>query len=566
MWRTGALLCSLTCLFACSRFDDTRGDAERTGNDGGFDLDAGIGPLDASIDSPTRECRPSRTFCHRGEVATCGPDGTITETMPCGAGTVCANGACVDPCDVLALGATYEGCIFRGTAPPSMLSGHGGPRMPELGFGFHNSEAGASTVEITGGSLSAPVRVTIAPGSSVFTTVPLIHGVFDRAAYGVAPTVLARDTASYRIRATSPIVAYQFSPDVGLVIDEARFLMKADATVLFPTHVWGREYRVATMRPFCVSSPCEGESMTFMQVIADTDGTDVEVDVAVATEASADGVVSLTTVTEEPIAAIAPGAPIHVMLDAGDVLQLASAGDLAGSRIRASQPIQVLSGNVGVRLEGSTSALGDGHLHEALLPVASWGRTYVSVPPPHPTRAEALEHRIRLIAGNAPAHVTFDPPISAPVDLAAGAHVDVDPAGPARIVSDQRILVLGMSSASDVPAGNSAEQPYGAASMVAYPPVEQWRTQYGFSVPTAFDYAHVVVVIPTGATVEVDGAPVTGAVAIGTTGLSFAMVAVDRAVSSHHAVGTQAFALTVYGQAAGSSYWYAAGLDAYMLI
>lgn len=531
--------------------------------DGGPEADGG----DANVDARTPECAPGTTFCRSGEVATCGPDGRVASMTPCAPGEACAGDRCVDACDVGALGSTYQGCNFRGTAPPALMSGHGGPRIPMLGFGFHNPGASPSEVEISGGTLAAPVTTTVGPDSSAFVTVPLLSGVFDRAVYGVSATVLARDTASYRIHATQPIAVYQFSPDYGLVLSEARFLMKSDATMLLPTHAWGLEYVVATMAPSCAAPPCGPEEMTFLQVTADTDATLIEVVADVPIEASVEGVVSSSEVTETPVAAIAAGATARFTLDAGDVLQLASGYDLAGAKLMASAPVQVLSGNVGVRDPLAYHPLGDGHLHEALLPLRSWGTSYVVAPPPHPTRDEALPFTVRVLAGATGATVTFDPPsVSGPITLAPNGHADlVGLAVPFRVDGDRPFLALGQSSASDVPTGDELGQPYGAASMVAFPPIDQWRTSYGLSVPTEFDYGHVTVIYPSSATVEIDGVPLTGGLAIGATGLSTRTLVLDRTTSAHRATGTQGFAMLVYGQAAGSSYWYTAGLDAQQL-
>jgi hypothetical protein len=527
--------------------------------------DAGGGAPDAGVDAGT-ECRAGTTFCRSGEVATCGPDGQVESMTPCEGGTVCAGGRCLSPCDAMALGSTYEGCTFRMTAPPAIMSGHGAERIPELGLGLHNAGSTTATVEISGGSLTAPEEVALAPASSAFVTVPFVFGVFDRAVYGVSATVLARDTASYRVSSSAPVVAYQFSPEVGLGYGTTRWLMKADATVLFPTHVWGTEYLTATMRPMC-GFRCSGDTETFLQITAETDGTMIEVDVAAATQASVEGVVSSSTVVEEPVPAVPAGEQLRVMLDSGDVLQLTSEGDLSGSKITASQPVQLISGNVGVRFDDRFTPIGDGHLHEALLPASSWGRSYAAVPPPHPTRAEVLPYDLRIVAGQAAANVTLDPPIAGALSIPPrGSHDLRGLTAPVRITSDQPILALAMSSPSDVPVGDGLEQVVGAASMVALPPIEQWRESYGFTVPPAFDYAHVIAIVPMSASVTVDGTTVTGATAIGTTGFGYLHIAITAASPAHTASGSAPFALLVYGQADGSSYWYAAGLDADTLI
>lgn len=534
-------------------------------DDAGPALGPDAGAADGGVDAGT-ECRPGTAFCRDGQVATCGPDGRIESTTPCEGGTVCAGGRCLSPCDATALGSTYEGCTFRMTAPPAIMSGHGAERIPELGLGLHNAGSTTAMVEITGGSLAAPEEVALAPASSAFVTVPFIFGVFDRAVYGVSATVLARETASYRVSSNAPIVAYQFSPEVGLGYGTTRWLMKADATVLFPTHVWGTEYLAATMRPMC-GFRCGGDTETFLQITAETDGTMIEVDAAAAIQESVEGVVSSSAVIEEPVPAVAAGEQLRVMLDAGDVLQLTSEGDLTGSKITASQPVQLISGNVGVRFDDRFTPIGDGHLHEAMLPASSWGRDYLAVPPPHPTRAEVLAYDLRIIAGQSAANVTLDPPMGGAVSIPPrGSHDLRRLTTPVRITSDQPILALAMSSPSDVPVGDGIEQVVGAASMVALPPIEQWREAYGFLVPPAFDYAHVIAIVPMTGSVTVDGTTVTGATPIGATGFGYLHIAITASSPAHSASGTAPFALLVYGQADGSSYWYAAGLDADTLI
>jgi len=567
MTRRALLTCSLVLLAACTArggmqdaavpLDAARADAA---------MDGGPPTTDAARDATTSECVPSARFCRGGELAECGPDGRVASMTPCPAGEVCAGARCVDACDADALGTSYRGCTFRGTAPPALLSGHGGPRLPLLGFGFHNPGAVASEVQITGGALTAPILLTVPPDSSAFTAVPLISGVFDRAVYGVSPTVLARDTASYRIRASAPVAAYQFSPEY-ITLESARFLMKSDATVLFPSHAWGRDYVAATMAPSCASRPCGPEEMTFLQVTADTDGTEVSITPTVATEASVEGIVTSTTVTETPVGALAADMTVRFLLDAGDVLQLASGDDLTGTKITATQPVQVISGNVGIRVPSSWSPLGQGHLHEALLPARSWGTRYLVAPPPHPTRAESLPFSVRLVATASGATVTFEPArVSGPLTIPPNGHVDLSGlTGPFRVEGDRPFLALGQSTASDVPTGDALDQPIGASSMVAFPPVDQWRTSYGVSIPTEFDHAHLTLVYPVGTALEVDGVTITDGTPVGTTGLAVRTVALDRSASAHRASGSAGFAMLVYGQAAGTSYWYTAGLDTYLL-
>ena len=94
----------------------------------------------------------------------------------------------------------------------------------------------------------------------------------------------------------------------------------------------------------------------------------------------------------------------------------------------------------------------------------------------------------------------------------------------------------------------------------------QFRSSYQFSAPQSYYQNWVNVIAPTGATVTVDGATVTGYSAIGASGYQVAHVNLCGITSAtcnpvHLASGTANFGIEVYGYGAYTSYMYPGGLN-----
>jgi hypothetical protein len=91
---------------------------------------------------------------------------------------------------------------------------------------------------------------------------------------------------------------------------------------------------------------------------------------------------------------------------------------------------------------------------------------------------------------------------------------------------------------------------------------EQYRDEYLFHAPTNYQTNYVNVTAPTGAVVNLDGAPVSGFVPIGNSGYGVARVALNNGGDGNHLMnGDQPFGISVYGYGLYTSYWYPGGLD-----
>ena len=137
-----------------------------------------------------------------------------------------------------------------------------------------------------------------------------------------------------------------------------------------------------------------------------------------------------------------------------------------------------------------------------------------------------------------------------------------------RITADKKVVVMQYMIGSErtgelfgLPA-NTPVNGLGDPAMTLVPSLDQFRLQYLFHAPTNYLTTYVNVIAPAGASIALDGVPVTGFSAIGASGLEVARVPLDNSGSGNHEItGNQAFGITVYGYGDYTSYWYPGGSD-----
>ena len=100
---------------------------------------------------------------------------------------------------------------------------------------------------------------------------------------------------------------------------------------------------------------------------------------------------------------------------------------------------------------------------------------------------------------------------------------------------------------------------FGDPAMSLVPPEDQFRRDYTFLTPDSYAQHFVNIVAPTGASVTLDGTPVSGFSEIEGTGWS--RVNVEVGAGAHNATSDQAFGVWVYGFGSFTSYLYPGGLD-----
>lgn len=344
---------------------------------------------------------------------------------------------------------------------------------------------------------------------------------------------------SYRITASSPIIAYQFNPlTMGY--------WSSDASMLYPTVAWDTLVDVVHWGP--------GDGKGYVTIVAAHDGTSVSVRPTVGTLGGGG------------VPGGVEGGVFMLSLDEGDVAQVAvtdANASLTGTRIEASEPIGVFTGHECAFVPGEVYACD--HLEEQISGLRLWGTEFVAarMPPRRPTDPEGSLWQIyasedgTTIELQAPAGVTGLP--ASPLQLDAGEVVEVMVAGTATapgdffIGADKPIAVFNYMTGWE-----SLGQMVGDPAMLQLAPTEQQLSRYVVLVPSEWVTDFFVVARPEGSTVQLDGVAVADAsfhpVA---QGWEVARVPVEDGV--HELSGSQPFSVSVVGYDSADSYAYLGG-------
>ena len=535
-------------------------------------------------------CDPNTFRCDGNELETC-VDGTFTDSMMCpqacsavlGACTTCvpnaatcsgnvahectADGAgfvdevcdplkgetcdptqgCTGPCSEKALGLSYIGCDYYPTVTGNIVGNDF-----DFAVAISNTSANIATITIDGGALTTPQTVMVQPGKLVVQKLPWQTALklcndpetptLSGGCQGADPTPVGMVAkGAYHLRSDNPITVYQFNSLEYSLPAQNLFSYSNDASLMLPTNVWRTGYFTAAWEGIAAINPSE------MAITADADNTMVTITSRAAT-AAAGGVPALT-----------PGTPASVMMMAGDVIELISDGDLTGTKVDSTSPVQVIGGHYCADVPDNIGACD--HIEESMFGVDTLGTNYIITAPAVTSIPNGKVEVVRIIATQAGTTLTYNPPqASAPTTIAnAGDFVQIsNTAASFQITASAKVLVAQYME------GQGAGGDTGDPAMTLAVPVEQFRNSYLFHAPVTYDSNYVDVVAPAGATVMLDGSPVSLS-PIGATGFSLGRVqalgtgpAMD---GSHSITGDLAFGITVYGYGQYTSYWYPGGLD-----
>lgn len=496
-----------------------------------------------------------------------GPPGIGTGASPCAAfcdpaqGMTCdpERGHCVGACATI--GRSYVGCEYLATVSANSVA-------TQFPFAITVSNVGDAPADVLveGGAAAEPITFTVGPGAVHVQRLPWVldlkicshpRGIHcsDRNQSAFAPK------AAYRVRSTAPVVVYQFSP-LGYALDTGRdYSYTNDASLLVPVTALGREYVVPGWPAATFTSEQgEGSTAAGITISAARDDTDVTVHPTAA-------ILAGPGVAETPA-----GSPITLHLDRGDVVQLLTgAGDLTGSRVEATHPVQVIAGHLCANVPLDVPYCD--HLEEVVFPRETLSTEYVVVPPAIPgcasgdgsCRARSL---VRVLAMEDDVVVSTDPPQSMPERLFRTGDVaelrDVTQAFVIR--ASGRILVsqLMHGQCSSVPgptADCDALAPHGDPAMALVVPTDQFREDFLFHAPTSYETRFATVVSPITARVTLDGASLPLLTRIGASDWGFARVELDSDTGNHRLGADARVGVSVYGYGRYTSFWYPGGLD-----
>jgi hypothetical protein len=381
---------------------------------------------------------------------------------------------------------------------------------------------------------------------------PEMQYVFLLPADNVDPTAIGITAQAWRVESDVPVTAYQFNP-----LDNQVEVYSNDASLLLPTHALDDDYLAVTSDAVLlgksVDDPDPVKAGAFVAVVATADGTTLDV---------------------LPTAPVLPGSTTGIVLQRGEVFHVLSdqaqgPGNLSGTRVLASAPVAVFSGNVAAVEPVTASACCADHLEHQMAPISAWGTAYATIPPAAAEGGGIDPAVYRITAAFDDTFLVYCParPAGAPAMLSAFQTVSFEASWAFTVrsaESDKPFLVTQFLVSADASANGG---PLGDPAMLAVPAIAQYQRKYAFAVPGAYAGGSWLGITSVGRSavrldgVELDaGQDLAGGVHDGTQ-VWFRNVPVEP--GAHVVEATEPVGITVIGYDEYVSYGYAggAGLD-----
>jgi hypothetical protein len=542
----GAFGAVLALVVACGSkrgFDATDG--------GGVGLDPDAGTIGTCVDGK---------ICVGNAIHACGPDGKPgAKTGECtGRGEACIAGACQKGCAATTVVTSNVGCEFWAVDLDNNKDAFNDAAGAPWGLVISNAgdDPADVTIEQNDAAPGAPPqialykRLNVAPRMLVVESMPTREIDGSLAGNNEGPGTMLSSRA-FRVTSTQPVVVYQFNA--------LRSQYSNDASLLIPTPSLGQTYRALSWpsgKPISVlGSPIDRGSLT---VVGTKAGTRVHV------------TVSQAVLGGGGVPATAAGGGIDVTLGPFDVLNLETdgmPGDLTGSVVTSTAPVAVF---VGTELSGGltdprppdrSSNPGScclDHLEEQLLPVESYGKKFV-IPRSAPRGTPAEPDYIRFMGVAALADVTTN--LAPPNDrfsLNPGQVKDILVTTDFTVEATQPVAIGQVLVSQDY-----TEDGIGDPSLSVHPAVDQFRQDYLFLVPGSWLKNYVVIAMPEGTNITIDG----NAIGSSCTGASAGTIDGTKYVSRrcpigegvHTMAGDKPFGVVAYGYGNAGSYAFVGG-------
>ncbi|MSQ81923.1 MAG: hypothetical protein EXR77_03280 [Myxococcales bacterium] len=543
-------------------------------------------------------CVPGTKQCNGDVAMACSNDGNAMDVEEdCSKkGLTCLGGLCVNACAGDVKSNTYVGCDFWAVDLDNAIEGSYDAQNKQFAVVVSNTSDNPATVSVSLGKEATPKfkkKDFTVPGKGL-----QVINLPDKS-WGVANQNQDGSTINemvYRIKATQPIVAYQFNP-----LDNAG-VFSNDASLLLPTTALGENYYILTRKQLA------NKYRSYLNVIATQPG-DTKVKVTA----------TCKTLGSPSVPVMQPKVPANFVLQQGQALNIESDdplnGDLSGTLVEADRPVAVFGGSeasnspdTGSCVQyskggkicasssnglvpqtcaadtGCTSACCADHLEEQMFPINTLGTSYVG------TRLSPRGKELdawRILAVQDGTTINVKPYIGSaipvlnkgqwhefqtdkdfiltatkPVLVAqymASSYATVVTEGGTCTTGDQCKSKYGFVG-NCVPAGiSSLCAPIGDPSLILGVATSQFLDDYIFLVPDKYKLNFVNVVMPTDALALLDGKAVTAAsfTPIMNSGWQVARLAMPA--GAHRLQLTKKGGLVVYGYDKDVSYGYAGG-------
>lgn len=537
-------------------------------------------------------CKPGTRSCQGTVSMICKPDASgFVHGRDCAEwkSECVGNGYCADPCGQAEATMSYVGCEYW----PAPLA-NAQELNPDL-FDFRvvvanpNDKEAELTVTLGG---AEQYSGKLAGHQLVEVPLPWIAAQSFGIPFGEWKSI-ATSPGAYRLRSSLPVTVSQFSPFEYMVSSGGTqtYSYTNDATLLLPTHVMTGDYVNVSYLPLSRASGQTGgfatppdylKSPGYLAIVGVTpDPVQVVLTVSghaieekggkfgyappggtIAFDLAQGEVVHVTSVPPPNCAAGRPGyvREQECMMGICDWMDTCAEPefDLTGTRVSASGPVEVFGGHVCAYVPYTSQACD--HLEEALAPIQTWGKLFVSRP--MTDAGGPGDNLVRIVAAFDDTQISVDPPQGSISNLTLQANQWVE----------------FMASTPFVASGNNAiqvaqylvgqnytkpEAPRGDPGMTVLVPSEQYRADYIFVAPSSYNAStngqnYVMIVRPPNLALTLDDQPVDATwQAIG--GKEIGIVPIEG--GTHVIKGTDKFGMIVYGLGSYTSYAYPAGLD-----
>ena len=524
-------------------------------------------------------CTPNELSCDGLQIMSCSADGqTNTPTTTCD--TACYNGACTDPCARAVAERSYQGCEYW----PTPLSNTVASQF-NFAIGVVNVNAEAVNISIRRGQQSIDQRV-ISPGQLEVIVLPWIEALSYEGTIDQSPAPIQGSTrvmqGAYQVIADLPVSMYQFNPleyrqDGNCAVDDqdpsdnACYSYSNDASLLLPTHALDKDYIVLSYPSLGIAFPQAGATLTnpssFQVIAVSPEITEVEITFSASTAASHQGTMQ----------AYQAGQSATFSLSQGEVLQFAAApitrcnnptaidqesqhcevgseGDLSGSLVSASKPVEVFGSHTCAFIPYNVFACD--HLEESIFPLSAWGSQAVV------TKIQPLLDEpsiVRVTSGADGNSISFDPPNTHPsVTLSQGEMVQFESRRGFVVSGNKGLQVSQFLVGQNYSAGSSRDG-FGDPAFSLIPPSDQFRTDYTILAPQTYAIHFLNLTMRQGANITLDGQPLNEGDPIGDSPWRELTMEIDGGV--HTLEGETPFGVWVYGFGNYTSYMYPGGLD-----
>jgi hypothetical protein len=464
-------------------------------------------------------CVPGASACDGDKVVACDmtghPSTVVTDDcspLTCATDPVTGQAACVTPCDPKALAKSYTGCVYYAVDLPQFTipTPITGVIAADQQFAVAVANPWKVAIDVTverddaAPGASAPtvtqvLKQQVAPESTQTLNLP------QREVSGYVAGKRNRSlltAAAYRVTTSRPASVYQFNP----INNPDAF--SNDASLLIPENALDESYIV-------LGWPGNGGDPGFGGLTIKTDKRSYVTIVATKANTKVRVTPSTEIMAGDNVSAMHKGMPYTFSLNQFETLNLegadfatAGATDFSGTRIEADAPLAVWSGvecitlNPNPPMDPMKTCCCD-HMEEQLFPRSSLGQDYVVVRSEGRSHATADPEFFRVLAlqDNTTVHTTLPPPDHS-FTLMAGQFHEVMSEDDFIVQADKAVMVGQYQTSQDAsPAGE------GDPSFSLVPPVAQHRAEYIFVIPTGYHENWLLMSIPSGTDVTIDGHP-----------------------------------------------------------